>query len=186
MEMVFHRAESEELRDKTSVGVSGWLHSSVHLELVDQVGKECSVDARDDFEHATISVAPAVEEDLLAGHMLIVAAHFFPAPPDYGGQSWPGREGCGGWLRGGDAETDNGPMVATPVDLSQFVLCAGEADMRSFNLAEPAFALGLGDAGDQVVADLDQSVASGGVGPEHRAADAGVLVDAGGSQLLGP
>ena len=59
---------------------------------------------------------------------------------------------------------------------------AGEADLESFDLAEPAFAFGFGDAGGEVVADLDQAVALGGVGPEHRAADAGVFVDAGGAE----
>ncbi|MFF7260496.1 hypothetical protein ACFZCL_09445 [Streptomyces sp. NPDC008159] len=59
MDMVFHRAEPEELRDKTAVGVSGWSHSGVRLEPVDQVGEGSPVDARDDFDHATISVAPA-------------------------------------------------------------------------------------------------------------------------------
>ncbi|RPK70163.1 Tn3 transposase DDE domain protein [Streptomyces sp. ADI97-07] len=42
-----------------------------------------------------------------------------------------------------------------------------------FGNAEPALALGFGDAGEEVVADLGESVALGGVGPEHRAADAG-------------
>ncbi|MEV3993598.1 hypothetical protein AB0J57_32345 [Streptomyces sp. NPDC049837] len=55
-------------------------------------------------------------------------------------------------------------MVAAPVESGQCALCAGEADTQSSNLAEPAFALGLGDASDQVVADLDQSVAFGGSG----------------------
>ncbi len=87
MEMVFDGAEAEELRNDTSVGVSGRLHSSIHLELVDQLGKGCSVDARDYFNHATISVTLAVEEDLLADHVLIVAAYVVSAPPDYGGQS---------------------------------------------------------------------------------------------------
>ncbi|WP_235619277.1 hypothetical protein [Embleya scabrispora] len=46
--------------------------------------------------------------------------------------------------------------------------------MQSFNLAEPAFALGFGDAGDQVVADLDQSAAA----RQRLRETSGVSVDA--------
>jgi hypothetical protein len=49
------------------------------------------------------------------------------------------------------------------VDLSEFVLGSGEADLESFDFAEPAFALGFGDAGGEVVADLGEAVALGGV-----------------------
>jgi hypothetical protein len=42
------------------------------------------------------------------------------------------------------------------VELGELVVGAGEAELESFDLAEPAFAFGLGDAGDQVVADLLQ------------------------------
>jgi hypothetical protein len=57
-------------------------------------------------------------------------------------------------------------------DLGEFVVGADEADLESFDLAESAFTLGFGDAGGEVVADLDESLALGGVGPEHGAADA--------------
>jgi hypothetical protein len=50
------------------------------------------------------------------------------------------------------------------VDLGEFVLGAGEADLESFGFAEPAFAVGFGDAGDEVVADLGDAVALGGDG----------------------
>jgi hypothetical protein len=40
------------------------------------------------------------------------------------------------------------------VDLGKLVLGAGEADFESFDLSEPTFAVGFGDAGVQVVADL--------------------------------
>jgi hypothetical protein len=39
----------------------------------------------------------------------------------------------------------------------------GEADLESFGFAGPAFAFGFGDAGVEVVADLLQAVALGGV-----------------------
>ncbi|MFJ9030412.1 hypothetical protein ACIRQP_18165 [Streptomyces sp. NPDC102274] len=36
-----------------------------------------------------------------------------------------------------------------PVKLGEFLLSSGEADLDPLDLAEPAFAFGLGDAGDQ-------------------------------------
>ena len=69
-------------------------------------------------------------------------------------------------------------LSGAPVELCELVLGAGEADLESFDLAEPALAFGFGDAGDQVVADLEQAVPLGGVGPEEWASDAGVLVNA--------
>ncbi|MDX3751221.1 hypothetical protein [Streptomyces sp. AK08-02] len=72
--------------------------------------------------------------------------------------------------------------MATAVDLGEFVFGTGEADPQPFDLAEPSFAFGLGDAGEEVVSDLDEPVTLSGVGPEHRAADAGVFVDAGGAE----
>ncbi|MBO3743875.1 hypothetical protein [Actinoplanes flavus] len=62
------------------------------------------------------------------------------------------------------------------VDLRQLVVGAGEADVHSFDFAEPTFAFGFGDAGDEVVADLGESVVLCGVGPEHRAAAACMFV----------
>jgi len=83
-----------------------------------------------------------------------------------------GRVASAGFPRDRDAEIDQagGP----PVELAEFLLGAGEADLESFDLAGPAFALGFGDPGGEVVADLGEAVALGGVGPEHRAADAGL------------
>ena len=66
------------------------------------------------------------------------------------------------------------------VGLGEFLVCPGEADLESFGFAGPAFAFGFGDAGVEVVADLLQSVPLGGVDAQEWAADAGVLVDAGG------
>ena len=54
--------------------------------------------------------------------------------------------------------------------------------MESFDFAEPAFAFGFGDAGDEVVADLGDAGPLGGVGPVHAAAQAAVLVNAGGAE----
>ncbi|MGW1718932.1 hypothetical protein [Streptomyces sp. NPDC002156] len=41
-----------------------------------------------------------------------------------------------------------------PIELAELLLAAGQADLETFDLAEPAFRLGFGDSGDHVVADL--------------------------------
>ena len=83
-----------------------------------------------------------------------------------------GRAGAAGSVgEGGDAELDG--LVAAGGDLVhlvEFGAGAGEADLQAFGLAEPAVGLGLGDAGDEVVADLDQAGSGGGVGPQEWAA----------------
>jgi len=53
-----------------------------------------------------------------------------------------------GWCEG-EAEVD-GLASAAAVDLREFVVGAGEADLESFYFAEPAFAFGFGDAGGEV------------------------------------
>jgi hypothetical protein len=47
--------------------------------------------------------------------------------------------------------------------LGEFVFGGGEADAESFGLAEPALAFGFGDAGGEVVADVDQTLPLVGV-----------------------
>ena len=54
--------------------------------------------------------------------------------------------------------------VAGGVELMQLVDRAGEAYLESFDLAEPSFSFGFGDPGGEVVVDLFQALASGGVG----------------------
>ena len=51
------------------------------------------------------------------------------------------------------------------VELVEFLAGAQQADLEAVDLAEPAVFPGLGDPGDEVVADLDESVALGWVGP---------------------
>ena len=80
----------------------------------------------------------------------------------------------GGSAEGGQAEADRAGGAGSPVDLGEFVFGAGEADLESFDFAEPSFAVGFGDAGDQVVADLGDAVALGGVWPVQGAAQAGL------------
>ena len=65
------------------------------------------------------------------------------------------------------------------VDLGELVLGAGEADLESLDLAEPAFAFSLGDPVVQVVADLLEPGPLGGIRPQERAPDARVFMDAG-------
>ena len=65
-------------------------------------------------------------------------------------------------------------MVAAPagplVELGEFLLRAGEADFEALDLAEPAFVLGLGDAGQQALADLGDPPPLGWIGSRrlHR------------------
>jgi len=89
-----------------------------------------------------------------------------------------GGEGCGGGVAvGGDAEADVlGAAGLGEVGLGKLVVGGGEADLESFGFSGPAFAFGFGDAGEEVVADLFQSVALGGVDAEHGASD-GVLTE---------
>lgn len=55
------------------------------------------------------------------------------------------------------------PPVA-PIELTELLLGASQADLETFDLAEPAFHLGFGDSGDQVVADLGKPRPLGQVG----------------------
>ena len=56
-------------------------------------------------------------------------------------------------------------------DLGELVLGAREADLEPFHFTKPAFAFGLGDAVEQVGADLLKAVPLGGVRPQERAPD---------------
>ena len=47
-------------------------------------------------------------------------------------------------------------------DLGELVFVSGQADFQAFDFAGPAFALGFGDAVDQVVADLGDAGPLGG------------------------
>jgi hypothetical protein len=76
-----------------------------------------------------------------------------------------GGEGAAGDLgEGWNAEVDRGATGSEIVELGEFVVGGGEADLQSFDLAEPAFTLSFVDAGGQVVADVGQAVALGGIG----------------------
>ena len=84
-----------------------------------------------------------------------------------------GGSGRGGDVAvGGDAEADGlGAAGRGGAGLGEFVVGGGEADLESLGFAGPAFALGFGNAGVEVVADLLQAVPLGGVDPQERAPD---------------
>jgi hypothetical protein len=73
---------------------------------------------------------------------------------------------------GGDAEVDGlGAAGGGRVGLGELVVRGGEADLESFCLAGPAFAFGLADAGEEVVADVGEPATLGGGNPQERAPD---------------
>ena len=66
----------------------------------------------------------------------------------------------------------------TGIDLGEFVFGAGQADLESFDLAEPPFSLGFDDAVLQILSDLFQTGSLRGVWSEKRTAHASVLMQA--------
>lgn len=91
-----------------------------------------------------------------------------------------GLSGSGGDLaEGGQAEVDHGGSAGDfGVELGELVFGGGEADAEPVDFAEPAFAFGFCDPRDEVDPDLVEAGPLVRVNPEHRASDAGVLVDA--------
>jgi hypothetical protein len=79
-----------------------------------------------------------------------------------GGDAAAGGFGVAGYAQVHRGVAPGGDLV----HLGEFDTGAGEADREAFGLAEPAVVLGFGDAGDQVVTDLDEPGAFGGVGPQ--------------------
>lgn len=55
----------------------------------------------------------------------------------------------------GNAEADDDAGGA-PVEVGELLFGSGQAHLQPFHPAEPSFAFGLGDVGDEVVADLDE------------------------------
>src|SRR6266436_4489471 len=124
------------------------------------------------------------DQDTKAKAVRLVREHAGDYPSEYAAISAvAGRLGMSAetlrkWIR--HAEVDR-LAAGAPVD-HELVVGSGEADLQAFDLVEPAFALGLGDAGDQVVADLGDAVALVGGRPVHAAAQATVLVNTWGSE----
>ena len=80
------------------------------------------------------------------------------------------------------AQRDRNGVDHSTLHVRELLFGTDKAYFESLDLAEPALGACLCDAGDEIVADLDQAVLLGRIGPEHRASDAGVLVDAGGAE----
>lgn len=57
--------------------------------------------------------------------------------------------------------------VRLSIELCKLVLGACEAGLQDLHLAEPVFALGLGDAGDEVVADVGEPRPLGRIGSKE-------------------
>ncbi|MFB7109188.1 hypothetical protein [Streptomyces sp. NPDC056291] len=84
--------------------------------------------------------------------------------------------------RGGNAKIHGRMLPVGLIELAELLLGASQADLETFDLAEPAFPFSFGDSGDQVVADLGKPCPLGRVRPEERASDTSVLMDAGRSE----
>jgi hypothetical protein len=78
---------------------------------------------------------------------------------------------AGDVAEGGDAEVDGGVAEGVALELGEPVFGAGEADLESFDLAEPAFVFGFDNPGLQVVADLFQPCPLCRVWWQERASD---------------
>src|SRR5215469_11906131 len=72
---------------------------------------------------------------------------------------------------------DGCPAGGEVVELGEFLLRGGQADLESFGFAVPALAFSLGDAGQQVAANVFQPRPPGEVDPEERTPEAAVLMD---------
>ena len=82
----------------------------------------------------------------------------------------PAAGAPGGFGEGRDAQVDRTvAAVGDLVHLGEFVAGASEADFQALCFAEPPVGLGLSDPREQVVADLDQTLALGGVRSQQRA-----------------
>lgn len=72
------------------------------------------------------------------------------------------------------AQAWEGPPVWVHGDLhppNELLLCSGEADLESLDFTQPAFAFGFGNAGDEVVADVDEPCPLGRIRSEERSSD---------------
>lgn len=85
---------------------------------------------------------------------------------------------------GGDAQVHGRRLPADPIELAELLLGAGQADLETFDLAEPALRLGFGDLDDQVVADLGKPCPLGRVRSQERTSDAGFKSSSSGRCLL--
>ncbi|MEV1178339.1 hypothetical protein [Nonomuraea sp. NPDC049784] len=84
--------------------------------------------------------------------------------------------------RGGDAKIHGRMLPVAPIELAELLLGASQADLETFDLAEPAFRLGFGDSGDQVVADLGEPCPLCRIRSQERASDTSVHMNARGPE----
>lgn len=91
-----------------------------------------------------------------------------------GGEDRRGGDGpAGGLGEGWHAQVDGGGLAGDEfAHLGELGGRGGEADFESFDSADPAVLLGLGDAVVQVVADVGKAGPLGWVGPQEGTADA--------------
>jgi hypothetical protein len=81
-----------------------------------------------------------------------------------------GGDGAAGDVaEGGQAKVDAGGLSGPLVELGEFLLCAGEADLETLDFAQPTFSFRFGDAIKQVAADLDDPLALRGIRPKETA-----------------
>lgn len=67
---------------------------------------------------------------------------------------------------------DDGGSAGQLAELGELGFCPGKADPEAFDLTVPSFALGLGDAVEQVAADLSDPGPLSRRRPQERAAQA--------------
>lgn len=81
----------------------------------------------------------------------------------------------------GHAECNVAPgALHGDVKLGRFAVSSGEADLQVLDLAKPTLALGLDNAGDEIVTDLLETWPLRRIWPGQGASDAGVLMNSGG------
>ena len=88
-------------------------------------------------------------------------------------------------MEAGHAEVRDAVAVGDPVHSLEFLFGGLEGRFQAGDLAEPAFAPGFGDAGLEVVADLQQPGFLGRVRPKLRASDTAVLMNTRGAEVPG-
>ena len=103
---------------------------------------------------------------------IALRGHYGFSELDLGSLAGRLRTGQERLVRAGMPRSTVATILETPVDLSELVFGSGETELESFDLTEPAFTLGFGDAGDQLVADLGDAGPLGGVGPVEGASEA--------------
>ncbi|WP_426939805.1 hypothetical protein [Pseudarthrobacter sp. S6] len=128
--------------------------------------------------HVSISVLTGVfPPDVVEKVLALVSAGLYEEVRDPWSPGWNGSR-AGGLSEGGHAELGRVAALGDLVHFGKFGAGPCEADFEAFGFSEPAVGLGFGDALNEVIADLCQTGSGRGIGPQQRAAQAAVLVDA--------